>query len=88
MHWEKVFFEPLVTHCVNCVFPGTDMFPLPLLISLLALLCNAQNDFVDVRTLTPVVRLEDLHTLVCDGYDDGLEGEEGHWGNEWMCGLE
>ena len=37
-----------------------------------------KGDFVDVRTLTPVVRLVDLHTLVCDGYDEGQEGEEGH----------
>ena len=37
-----------------------------------------KGDFVDVRTLTPVVRLVDLHTLVCDGYNDGQEGEEGH----------
>ena len=44
---------------------------------------------MDVRTLTPVVRLVDLHTLVCDGYDEGQEGEEGHWGKEeWMCGME
>ena len=52
------------------------------------LLYYVQNDFVDVRTLTPLVRLEDIHTLVCDGYNDGQEGEDGHWGNEWMCGLE
>ena len=31
-----------------------------------------------------MVRLEDIHTLVCDGYNDG---QEGHWGYEWMCGL-
>ena len=37
-----------------------------------------KGNFVDVRTLTPVVRLVDLHTLVCDGYDEGQEGEEGH----------
>ena len=34
-----------------------------------------------------MVRLDDIHTLVCDGYDGGQEGEDGHWGNEWMCGL-
>ena len=33
---------------------------------------------MDVRTLTPVVRLVDLHTLVWDGYVEGQEGEEGH----------
>ena len=37
-----------------------------------------KGNFVDVRTLTPVVRLVDLHTLVCDGYVEGQEGEEGH----------
>ena len=31
-----------------------------------------------------MVRLEDIHTLVCDGYNDG---QEGHWGYEWMCGI-
>ena len=48
------------------------------------MLYYVQNDFVDVGTLTPVVRLEDIHTLVCDGYNDG---QEGHWGYEWMCGI-
>ena len=36
-----------------------------------------KGNFVDVRTYT-VLRLVDLHTLVCDGYVEGQEGEEGH----------
>ena len=37
------------------------------------MLCDAHRDFVDVRTYT-VLRLATLHTLVCDGHDEGQEG--------------